>query len=80
MAIEWKDNEAMIIFNREFYDMYPITEVCEKFQHLSKFLVCFKRDENIIEVIVRPKVEIDLEKLVYEFCNNCLHEQIKLSK
>lgn len=78
--IKINKDKAIIDFNPEFYYMFTISEVCERFQHLAKFLVLFMKDQNIIRVAIKPKVEIDLEKLALEFCNHVLHEQIMLSK
>jgi vacuolar-type H+-ATPase subunit D/Vma8 len=78
--IKLEKNRAIIRFNRDFYDMFTISEVCESFQHLAKILVTFFRDENIIEVVLIPKVKIDLEFLALEFCNHCLYKQVMIGK
>ncbi len=78
--INISDKEAKIRFNREFYDMFPITEVCERFEDVTKIQVGFIQDQNIIEVSLRPKIEINPKELALEFCNHCLHEQLMVSK
>jgi len=78
--IQISGNEAKIRFNREFYDMFPTTEVCERFEDIAKITLVFVHDQNIIEVTLRPKVDVDLKKLALEFCNHCLHEQVMVSR
>lgn len=72
-----KEKKAQIIFNTEFYDMYPVTEVCEKFQHICKILVEYNKDKREMKITMKPKVDIDLKEVVLEFCNWVLHLQVK---
>ncbi len=78
--VQISDKEANIRFNRDFYDMFPITEVCERFEEITKIQVCFIQEQNIIEVNLKPKIKINPEDLAMEFCNHCLHEQVMVSR
>lgn len=80
IPIQISGKEAKIRFNRDFYDMFPITEVCERFENIAKIIVVFIHDQNVIEVTLKPKVDVDPEKLALEFCNHCLHEQVMVSR
>lgn len=73
-------NIAIVDFNSNFYYMYTISNVCERFQNIAKFLVIFLKDQKKIRVAIKPKIEIDLSLLTLEFCNHVLHEQAMLSK
>lgn len=78
--VEITEKNATIYFNPDFYYMYTISKICEKFQDLAKFLIVFMKDENKIKVVISPKIETDLKNFTLDFCNHVLHEQIKLSK
>jgi hypothetical protein len=80
LPIKFVEDRAIVDFSSEFYYMYTVSEVCERFQHLAKFLVCFMKDQKIIRVVIKPKVDVDLKELTLEFCNHVLHEQAMLSK
>lgn len=74
------EGKAKIEFSRDFYDMYPITEVCERFEDIAKIELCFIPEANKIEITISPKAEIGLNKLSLEFINHCLHEQVMISR
>jgi len=78
--IEKSDFGIKVTFNRGFYDMFPLTEVCERFQKIAKLELIFIPSKNSIEIHLKPKVDLDERQLILEFCNHCLHEQITLSK
>jgi hypothetical protein len=80
MPMHIDGNSVKLRFNRDFYDMFPITEVCERFSGVAKIRLCFYREENIIEVTMEPKAEVALPELAQEFCNHCLHEQVMSSR
>ncbi|MBN2094944.1 MAG: hypothetical protein JW727_02755 [Candidatus Aenigmarchaeota archaeon] len=60
--------------------MFPITEVCERFESITRIQVIFVQDKNWLEVVLIPKTDMDIEELALEFCNHCLHEQIMVSR
>ncbi len=68
---------VVVTFNSDFYDMYPVTEVCERFKGLAKLRVAFNRDKKQIAVWIKPKRGEDAELLALEFCNHTLHFQVK---
>lgn len=75
--VTFSNNTAIIKFNSNFYDMYSISEICEKFQHLCKIKMEYIRDKELIEVTITPKVDVNLKELAFEFCNHVLYFQVK---
>lgn len=72
-----KEGVALVTLNTDFYDMYPVTEVCERFKELAKLRVVFSRDKKQIEVWIKPKGGEDADALALEFSNHVLHFQVK---
>lgn len=72
-----EEQSVVVTFNSDFYDMYPVTEVCERFKELAKLRVVFSRDKKQIEVWIRPKGRENADALALEFSNHVLHFQVK---
>jgi hypothetical protein len=83
VQINKKTHIAKIFFNAEFYDMFPISEVCERFQNIFKITVAYDKDNKKIIVELRPKIDMsgeELQIISLEFCNHVLHEQVMVGK
>ena len=83
LPIQFINDSAKINFNSEFYSMYSISEVCERFQHLFKITVEFSRDNKRINVYFRPKVEFtkdEFKETLLEFLNHAVHEEVSVTK
>lgn len=84
LPIQFMDDErAKISFNSEFYSMYSISEVCERFQHLFKMTVEFSRNSKQINVYFKPKTELtedEFKEALLEFLNHAIHEEVSISK
>ncbi len=83
LPIQFINDSAKINFNSEFYSMYSISEVCERFQHLFKMTVEFSRDNKQINVYFKPKVELSQDEFkdaLLGFLNHTMHEEVSVVK
>ncbi len=83
LPIQFINDSAKINFNSEFYSMYSLSEVCERFQHMFKMTVEFSRDKKQINVYFKPKIEIsrdEFKEILLEFLNHTIHEEVSVSK
>lgn len=84
LPIEFKDKDnAKISFNSDFYSMYSLSEVCERFQMMFKMKVEFQRDNKKIIVYFRPKEKLTQEEFktaLLEFMNHTIHEEVSVVK
>lgn len=71
------ENKAAITLNPKFYDLYSITEACERFAGLAKISVEYSRERGATQIIFMPKAGADAEGMALEFCNHVLHVQAK---
>lgn len=77
LPVKFLENRALITLNAKFYDIYPVTEACEKFKDICKIKVLHFKNEKRIEIEIEPKIETNLEELVLDFSNWILHIQAK---
>ncbi len=84
LPIEFKDKDnAKISFNSEFYSMYVLSEVCERFQPIFKMKVEFQRDNKKLNVYFRQKEEMtqdEFKTALLEFINHAIHEAVSVAK
>jgi hypothetical protein len=76
IPIDFSNGTVIINLNPKFYDLYYITEVAEKFQNICKIVIQYDRQSDII-ITLKPKVEVDIKNLAFEFCNHILHLQVR---
>lgn len=70
-------NKAAIALNPGFYDLYSITEACERFAGIAKISVEYNKERRLAQIFLMPKAGADLEGMALEFCNHVLHVQAK---
>lgn len=71
------ENTAVIDLSQKFYDVYPISEACERFKGIARMNITYARGEGSIRITISPKGEFGIETLALEFCNYVLHAQAK---